>query len=347
MTLGILGGGQLGMLLAEAAKSLKIKTVVLDAAADCPAKKTANRLITAPVTDEKAAVELARACDVVTLEWELIPASLLAKVEAVKPLHPSSTELAIIQDRLKQKEFLAKHGIAQAPFAAPGRAGVKLPARLKKRGGGYDGKGQWRITSPNDPALTAEKDCVLEEEVRFDREVSVILARTAKGEVKFFPPAENQHRNGILHLTSAPAKIPLEGFETARKIAERLGHVGVLTVEFFQVGNLLLVNEIAPRVHNSGHWTLGGCSISQFEQHVRAVCGLPLLEPQTQRAAVMVNLLGDLWAKGEPDFKKLEREPDVKLWLYGKSAAKPGRKMGHFVVYDGGPQRAEKLLAAL
>lgn len=343
MILGILGGGQLGMLLAEAAKALGHKTVVLDPSQDCPASKAADKTITASFAD--GVEQVARQSDVVTLEWELIPAPLLKKVEALKPLHPGSVELAIIQDRLKQKQFLAEHGIAQAPFAKEGA--VKFPARLKKRGGGYDGKGNWRVKSQAELDALDRADTILEEEVRFNREVSVILARTAQGEVKFFPPAENIHVNGVLHLTKAPAEIPLEGFEIARKIASALGHVGVLTVEFFEVKGRLLVNEIAPRVHNSGHWTLGGCSVSQFEQHVRAVCGLPLLEPKAKSAAVMVNLLGDLWTKGLPDFTKLEREQDVKLWLYGKSAAKPGRKMGHFVVYSGGVERAEKLLASL
>ena len=339
MKLGILGGGQLGRYIAESAKTLGIGTAVLDPAADCPAAKAADELITADVKDAKAAVELARRCDVVTLEWELIPSQVLRQVEAVKPLHPGADELHVIQDRLRQKEFLAANGFPQAPF---GKA-AKLPARLKTRGGGYDGKGQWRIAKPQDlegkPA-----DTVLEQEIAFDREFSVILTRARDGRVEWFPPAQNEHRGGILHLSRAPVDVPAEAREIAARIAERLGHVGTIAVEFFDVGGKALVNEIAPRVHNSGHWTMAGTNVSQFEQHVRAVCGLPLLPVEVKTPVVMVNLLGDLWAKGEPDWTKLE---GAKLYLYGKASAKPGRKMGHFLVQGDDPARAEALFRSL
>ncbi len=340
-TIGILGGGQLGRFIAEAARPLGLKTIVLDPVADCPAAKAADRFIQAGMTEVPAFLELASASDVVTLEWELIPAEVLEQVAAVKPLRPGAEELRIIQDRLTQKEFLAKRGFPQARYEAIDAAGGLRPAArgiLKRRRHGYDGKGQARL--PEDFARAAEvlaAPCVLEERVDFARELSVILARGLDGEVRFFPLAENLHRNGILHATIAPAPAP-PGLERAamtlaRGVAEAFGHVGVMAVELFETqSGELLVNEVAPRVHNSGHFTLGACRTSQFEQHVRAVCGLPLGDPAQEKPAVMVNLLGELWAKGEPRWDILRACPQARLHLYGKVKAAPGRKMGHITI---------------
>lgn len=360
-TLGILGGGQLGRLIAEAARGLGWKTAALDAAKDSPALQVVDLPVVGPVDDAASAVKLAKASDVVTLEWELIPAPVLEEVVKLKPLYPGPAVLAVIQDRLTQKDFLKKNGFPQTEY---GRAHSAkdlpfYPILVKRRRHGYDGKGQARLSSPADAAKNAaifDAPCVWEKFVPFEKEVSVILARDRDGAVAVYPVAENLHRGGILHATFAPARVDAavarRAEELARGVAAALGHVGVMAVEMFLLADgTLLVNEIAPRVHNSGHYTLGACATSQFEQHARAVGGLPL-GPVTQKApAVMVNLLGDLWEKGEPDWKSLEKVPGLTLHLYGKASARPGRKMGHYtVVGDAAPaewDRADERLAAL
>lgn len=352
-TIGILGGGQLGLMLASAARPMGYRTVVLDPTPGCPAAAASDRQIVADVGDLGAALELAAASDVVTLEWELIPAEVLAQVEKVKPLYPSAAVLGIIQDRLTQKEFLKKNGFPQAPYLAVNDlsslqdAGDKLgyPCILKRRRQGYDGKGQ--IGLPDAAALGQAADilkapCVLEAKIDFSKEISVILARGRDGEIAVYPVAENAHRNGILYTTRAPAQIArviqekAEGFAIA--LAKSLNHVGVMAVEMFLAGDgELLINEIAPRVHNSGHFTLGACATSQFEQHLRAVCGLPLGDTRLRTPAVMLNLLGDLWAAGEPRWEKLSAYPNIKLHLYGKAKPAPGRKMGHLLLLGAEP----------
>ena len=341
-TLGILGGGQLGRLLAEAAATLGYRTAALDASAKSPALQIVDIPIIGAVDDPLAAMELAEASNLLTLEWELIPVKVLETVAKARPLYPAPSVLAVIQDRLTQRNFLAKHGFPQTPYGEAATAtGWKYPVILKRRTHGYDGKGQCRLESAADAPKAAEvlqAPCVWEKKVDFKAELSVILARGRDGGIAVYPVAENAHRDGVLHATLAPARIEKDveaaAIALAKKIAEALGHVGVMAVEMFLLhDDSLLVNEIAPRVHNSGHYTLGGCAVSQFEQHVRAVCGLPLGETRLlEGRAAMVNLLGDLWAKGEPQWARLDAIPGATLHLYGKSDARPGRKMGHYTV---------------
>lgn len=365
-TLGILGGGQLGRFLALSARQLGLRSVVLDPVADCPASQAADEFVRAPLEDAKAAADLARRCDVVTLEWELIPLETLKAVEALRPLRPGSRELSCIQDRLNQKRFLGEKDFPQTAFLPvegalalePAARRLGYPCLLKRRRGGYDGKGQLRLGAPSDLALAADilrAPCLLEAWTPFEREISVVLARSLEGELAFYPTAENIHEGGILRATLAPARVPEEVERRARSLAgalaEAFRHVGVMAVEFFLLsGGRLLVNEIAPRVHNSGHYTMGACSVSQFEQHVRAAAGLPLGSTEQSTPAVMINLLGELWSVGEPDWKVLE-EPGVSLFLYGKKTAAPGRKMGHFLVMgpdlDANLKRGEELLRKL
>lgn len=340
-TLGILGGGQLGRLIAEAARALGYRTAALDADPRSPALQIVDEPVVGPVSDPSAGARLAVASDLVTLEWELIPAAVLQEVARLKPLYPAPSVLAIISDRLTQKRFLDTHGYPQTEYGEATTATVfSYPVVVKRRTHGYDGKGQARLSSSQDLATVGElltAPCVWEKFVRFEKEISVILARGHDGRVEVFPVAENLHRDGVLHATRSPAQVSEDvsarAVDLARRIAASLGHVGVLAVEMFLLpGGALLVNEIAPRVHNSGHFTLGGCNVSQFEQHVRAVAGLPLLPPVLLGTSLMVNLLGDVWKHGEPDWKLLERVPGLSLILYGKSSARPGRKMGHYVV---------------
>jgi 5-(carboxyamino)imidazole ribonucleotide synthase len=360
-TLGILGGGQLGRLIAQAAKDLGYRTAALDAAKDSPALQIVDEPVVGSVDDPAAGRRLAEISDLVTLEWELIAAPVLAEVAARKPLFPAPRVLAVIRDRLVQREFLKKNGFPQTEHGAA--SSVKdlpyYPVIVKRRTHGYDGKGQARLDSAADAAKAADvlaAPCVWEKIVPFEKEISVILARDRRGEVAVYPVAENLHRGGVLHATRAPAQIPEKAArraeELARGVASVLGHVGVMAVEMFLLEDGgLLVNEVAPRVHNSGHFTLGACAVSQFEQHVRAVCGLPLGSPAMTEPAVMVNLLGDLWKNGEPDWSAVDGVARLTRVMYGKAAARPGRKMGHYVVIGSGAPdewcRADERLAAL
>ncbi|NNN07262.1 MAG: 5-(carboxyamino)imidazole ribonucleotide synthase [Elusimicrobia bacterium] len=360
-TLGILGGGQLGRLLAEAARALGYRTAALDAAADAPALQFVDVPVVGSVDDPAAARRLAQASDLLTLEWELIASSVLEEAARLRPLYPAPSVLAVLRDRKTQREFLARHGFAQTEWgAAQSAADVPYyPVIVKRRTHGYDGKGQARLTGAADAAAPVnifDAPCVWEKIVPFEKEISVILARGRDGKTAAYPIAENLHRGGILHATRAPAHVSEEtaakAVALAHDIAEALGHVGVLAVELFALpGGGLLVNEIAPRVHNSGHYTLNACACSQFEQHVRAVAGLPLGPVDMKGPAVMVNLLGELWANGEPDWSVLNGVPGLSLRLYGKSSARPGRKMGHYVVVGDAAQgewrRADERLAAL
>jgi len=348
-TLGILGGGQLGRFLALAARDLGWKTAALDPSADSPALQVVDTPMVGAVDDVDAAARLAGASDIVTLEWEMIALPVLEKVASLRPLHPSPSVLAFIQDRLVQRRFLAKHGFPQTEYAEANSPG-DLPSHaviLKRRKHGYDGKGQARLDPPADLSKAAQvlmQPCIWEKIVPFQKEISVILARTKEGRTSVFPVAENIHRNGILLATRAPAEIPSptarRATALALEVAQALGHVGVMAVEMFLLADgALLINEIAPRVHNSGHYTMGACTTSQFEQHVRAVCGLPFGETQG-KPAVMVNLMGELWNNGEPDWDLLGRIPGLAIHLYGKSEARPRRKMGHYTVV--GPAAAEE-----
>ena len=359
-TLGILGGGQLGRLIAQAARGLGYRTAALDADPNSPALQVVDRPVVGAVDDPAACLRLAEASDLVTLEWELIPAPALAAVEKVRPLLPGSSVLKVIQDRLEQKRFLERNGFPQTPFGEAATAeGLDYPVVIKRRRHGYDGKGQCVVRSAADApkaAATLEAPCVWEKLVDFEREVSVILARAADGRTACYPLAENLHRGGVLHATRVPARVAPGVEERARALAlraaEALGMVGVMAVEMFLTRDgRLLVNEIAPRVHNSGHYTLGACVTSQFEQHARAVCGLPLGSTEAIGPATMVNLMGDLWSGGEPRWEALDAVPRCVLHLYGKSSARPGRKMGHYtVVGPGAPEefdRADERLRAL
>lgn len=367
-TLGVLGGGQLGRMLMVEAHRMGYRVHVLDPDPDCPCAPHADRFIQARFDDAEAALRLAEGCDVLTLETEHIPADVLDEVARVRPLHPGPDVLRTIQDRLAQRRFLAELGAPQPRFAAVDSLGsleaalaeVGAPAILKARRGGYDGKGQVRIKSPDDARAAWEAvgvPSVLEAFIPFEKEVSVVLARDHDSEVVAWPLAENVHVHGVLHTTRVPAdagpNLAAEALALATRIVEALDHVGVAAVEMFVHDGGLLVNEVAPRTHNTGHFTLGAAETSQFEQHLRAVCGLPLGETTLHRPVAMVNLLGDLWADdGEtpPDWSPA-LGAEAKLHLYGKRHARRGRKMGHVLVLAddaGGALRgAEAVHAAL
>ena len=367
-TLGVMGGGQLGRMMALAARRMGYRLVVLDPSPRCPTAQVADGFVVGALDDLDSARHLARQVDVITLDTEHVPADILDELENMVPVRPGASVLRTINDRQTQKQFLDKLGLPQAKWApasteaeiAQALGKVGTPAILKVRRAGYDGKGQVRIeTAPDANAALAKlrgAPAVAEELVRFTREISVILARGIGGEVRIYPIAENVHRRHILHTTRAPAPMTPAGKQKAEQIAvtiaEALGHVGVICVELFELADgRLLVNEIAPRTHNSGHYTWGACVTSQFEQHVRAVFGLPLGDPRAMCGAVMVNLIGDLWQKGPPSWREVLARPEARLHLYGKDAPAPGRKMGHVLLLDDDTDRAlataEQLIQAL
>lgn len=350
-TIGILGGGQLGKMLALEARRMGYRIVVLDPLADCPAKALADAVVVAELSDAAAAVRLAEQADVVTIETEHVPWQVLQQVAAVRPLRPGWRVLQMVQDRWHQREFLREHGLPMPQCMAVSSLGalqeadaaLGRPFVLKTRTGGYDGKGQVRVLpgmSLEDAwQAVGERPCVAEAFVHFVGEVSIVLARGADGAMAAWPLAQNVHKSGILHTTTMPAQVPdsvlQEADRLGRQIAQGLDLVGVTAVELFLLadGNLL-VNEIAPRVHNSGHVTLDAAATSQFEQHLRAICGLPLGATELLEPAIMLNLLGDVWQQGQPNWLGVLREPSARLHLYGKKDARPGRKMGHVVVLD-------------
>jgi 5-(carboxyamino)imidazole ribonucleotide synthase len=367
-TIGMLGGGQLGRYALMAARVMGFRTIVLEPDPEAPAGAVADEHLVAGYDDPEALARLAQVCSVVTTEFENPPAEAMAVLARSVRVAPSSTTVGIAQDRGLEKEFLSSVGVPVGPFARVDAAvlgvGVDspeefarddcLPGLLKTNRGGYDGKGQ-RAVDDHDGLWGAWRaldgvDCVLERRLSLLTEVSVIVARTADGSVTTYPVAENQHVDGILDVTVVPARIdPVladRAVGLAMTVADALGYVGVLAVEMFVVdgeaGPDLLVNEIAPRPHNSGHWTLDGARTDQFAQQVRAVCGLSLGDTSmTAGGVAMVNLLGDLWAGGEPDWTAALAEPSARLHLYGKSTARPGRKMGHLTVVDDDPGSAE------
>lgn len=347
-TIGILGGGQLGAMLLTEARRMGYKVHAMDADGEAPCAKRADHFVHAPLSDAAAAARMAQGCDVVTIETEHVAAEVLDALAKAHTTRPGAQVLRDINDRLAQRRFLAKHGLPQPAWAAvddlaslqEGLAQVGAPAILKTRKGGYDGKGQVRLKAASDAAAAWAKQphpAVLEAFVPFEKEVSVVLARGADGQVAAWPLAENVHKDGILHTTQVPARVSPAIAQQALAIATQtvtaLGHVGVAAVEMFLVDGRLLINEVAPRTHNSGHVTLGGSATSQFEQHLRAICGLPLGDPSMPKPTVMINLLGDLWpANGQPDWSGVLADPHAKLHLYGKKVARPGRKMGHILV---------------
>ncbi|WP_435257667.1 5-(carboxyamino)imidazole ribonucleotide synthase [Thioclava sp. FR2] len=340
-TIGILGGGQLGRMLSVAASRLGFKTHIFEPGQNPPAGHVADKVTTAPYEDLAALRAFAESVDVITYEFENVPASSLDALEAVRPIRPNRKALAISQDRIPEKDFLTSLGLQTAPYARvtdadslnDAIAKIGLPAILKTTRLGYDGKGQARIMSPEDApaALAAMKgaEAVLEGFVDFKFEASVIAARGLDGSVSCFDPGENVHRNGILHTTTVPARLTsfqrTDAVLLAARILNALEYVGVMGVELFVTANGLIVNEIAPRVHNSGHWTQQGCAIDQFEQHIRAVAGWPLGDGSRFADVVMENLIGD-------DVNRvpgLAKEKNVSIHLYGKADVKAGRKMGH------------------
>ncbi len=340
-TIGILGGGQLGRMLAVAASRLGLRTHIYDPTPAPPAGDVAHLLTTAAWDDPAALTAFATSVDVVTYEFENIPTAALDAIEALCPIRPNRRALAISQDRIAEKTFLNSILLTTAPYAAvtsmadldAAIARIGTPAILKTTRLGYDGKGQARLASAADAgaalAAMAGADAVLEGFVAFDREVSVIAARGLGGQIAAYDPGENVHENGILRTTTVPARLSAalasDAVLIAAKILNALDYVGVLGVELFVTPQGLIVNEIAPRVHNSGHWTQNGCAVDQFEQHIRAVAGWPLGDGSRQADVVMQNLIGDDIAR----VPAIAREPGVALHLYGKPEARAGRKMGH------------------
>lgn len=339
-TIGILGGGQLGRMLSVAASRLGYRCHIFEPGA-APAGDVAHQVTTAPYEDEEALRAFARTVDVITYEFENVPTAALDILESLRPIRPNRRALAVSQDRISEKAFLNDLGLQTAPWAAVNseadlRAAAEtlgLPAILKTTRLGYDGKGQVRLDRPADiaPAWAAMHGtaAILEGFVAFDREVSVIAARGLDGQVACFDPGENIHRDGILRTTTVPSRLsPAQRADAvlmAARILNALDYVGVLGVELFVTARGLLVNEIAPRVHNSGHWTQQGCAVDQFEQHIRAVSGLPLGDGNRHADVVMENLIGDDVLR-VPDLLKAR---DTAVHLYGKGAPRPGRKMGH------------------
>jgi 5-(carboxyamino)imidazole ribonucleotide synthase len=345
-TLGVLGSGQLGRMFAIAARRMGYRVHTLSPDYDTPTGQVADREVTAAYDDLDAVRGFARAVDVVTFEFENVSFAATEAASQHAPVRPAGSVLHTTQNRLREKGFLAASGFPVAPFAAVRSLAelsaaldeIGAPAVLKTAGWGYDGKGQARIAGPGEAAAAwaaiGGQEAILEAFVDFDREVSVVAARGLDGSFAHFGVIENHHRHHILDVSTAPADVPAEvereALEIARGILEQLGVVGVLAVEMFLTRDgRLLVNELAPRPHNSGHLTFDACITSQFEQQLRAICGLPLGSTELLRPAAMANLLGDLWSHGDPDWAAACRDPDVKLHLYGKAAARPGRKMGH------------------
>ena len=345
-TIGILGGGQLGRMLAVAASRLGLKSHIYSDEPDAPAFDVAASNTVGSYADAAALARFAASVDVVTCEFENVPAATLEACSRVKTVFPGAKSFAVAQDRLAEKDFISALGIAVAPYAAidnldqldAALAALKPPAILKTRRLGYDGKGQVMIRDRAEAEAAwrgiGQVPAVLEGLVLFEREVSVIAVRAGDGAFKVYDLTENTHQSGILAISKVPAQncpaLLAEATDIANNIAEALQHVGVLAVELFQreEGNRpsLIVNEIAPRVHNSGHWTLDACAVSQFENHVRAIAGWPLGDTARHSDAVMTNLIGSDVEK----WRTLAAEPMTSVHLYGKQEARPGRKMGHF-----------------
>ena len=365
-TVGVLGSGQLGRMFAIAARRMGYRVHTLSPDYDTPTGQVADREITAAYDDLDAVRHFARGVDVVTFEFENVSAAAAEAAAGHAPVRPAGAVLHTTQNRLREKGFLAGAGVPVAPFAAvrslpelhAALAAIGVPAVLKTAGWGYDGKGQVKIDSPGEAAAAWEavggsggREAILEGFVDFDREVSVVAARGLDGGFAHFGVIENRHHRHILDVSTAPAAVPpavaRQAVEIARGILEGLGVVGVLAVEMFLTRDgRLLVNELAPRPHNSGHLTFDACVTSQFEQQLRAICGLPLGSTELLRPAAMANLLGDLWVRGEPDWAAACAFPDVKLHLYGKADARPGRKMGHLTALAATPEEALRRVTA-
>ncbi|HWA28232.1 MAG TPA: 5-(carboxyamino)imidazole ribonucleotide synthase [Lacunisphaera sp.] len=367
-TIGVLGGGQLGRMLAQAVKRLGGRIHVYEPQERCPAGAVADQEVNAPYEDLAALSAFAGECEVVTYEFENVPSAPLRAIAGLTKLRPHWGVLETAQNRSREKNWLRANGFPHARFAevagsgdlAVGIEAVGVPCVVKTADFGYDGKGQLKVMTAADlPAALKRfggQPVVIEQFVDFACEVSAVVARTEQGETAVFPVAENIHTNHILDFSIVPARVPVAVSHAAeamaRKIADRIGLVGVLGVEFFVTkAGEVLVNELAPRTHNSGHYTLDACATSQFEQQARAICGLSLGPVTLQSPVVMVNVLGDAWSTGEPNWAALANDPKVRLHLYGKAEARPGRKMGHFNVLAADAEtalrEARRLKAAL
>ncbi|MFP4204223.1 MAG: 5-(carboxyamino)imidazole ribonucleotide synthase [Opitutales bacterium] len=353
-TIGILGGGQLGRMLILAGRAMGYRFHVFEPNGPSSAGMVADREFNAAYSDTGALREFADSVDLITLEFENIPSEALTALEASKPVMPGRAALETCQNRQREKDFLKANDLPCVPFEYAASAAelaeaierIGFPCVLKTADFGYDGKGQIKLEDRGAmPAaalweqLGAPPRVVVEHWLEHRGEFSVICARKSDGSTHTFPMAENEHRHHILHASFLPARadatVQAEGAAHARKIAELLGVIGLISVEFFLDGdNRLKINEMAPRPHNSGHYTIDACRTSQFEQHIRAIADLPFGATELLCPAVMVNLLGDIWSKGSPDWSRLLDDPRVKLHLYDKGTPRPGRKMGHFTVLD-------------
>jgi 5-(carboxyamino)imidazole ribonucleotide synthase len=362
-TIGVLGSGQLGRMFAIAARRMGYRVHTFSPDDDTPTGQVSDLEVTAGYGDIEALTRFARGVQVVTLEFENVPADAMQAVERYVPVRPGAEALHVAQQRAREKAFLRTHGFPTVPFARATTldelraaiAEVGTPAVVKKAAFGYDGKGQHKVTRPSDAdeiwASVAGQEVVVERYVGLQSEISVIAARGLDGRTVEYVPFENRHANHILDVTTAPASVPAataaRAVDIARGILRALDYVGVLCVEFFvTTDDALVVNELAPRPHNSGHLTFDAAVTSQFEQQVRAVCGLPLGDATLLRPAAMANLLGDLWEDGEPDWARALTYPGVKLHLYGKASPRPGRKMGHLTAMAASVAEAQDTVVA-
>ena len=368
-TLGMLGGGQLGRFFVSAAHEMGYQVWVLDPDRNSPAAQLAERHFCVAYDDYAALDAFAQGCAAITTEFENVPADTLDYLAKFVPVRPHAAAVAVCQNRIAEKSFLRDNGFPHGPFIAVNNendlktAPASLfPAILKVARFGYDGKGQATVNNVEEALLAfgqfKGEHCVLEQRLSLDYEVSVVLARDENGKVACFPTGENQHTRGILDVSIVPARttgcVKSDAEDVAARIAEKLGYIGTMGVEFFVSRGQLIVNEMAPRPHNSGHYTIDACVTNQFEQQVRALCGLPLGEARAHSASVMVNLLGDLWYENgdpgstyrEPDWSVLHAIPNLKLHLYGKHHARPGRKMGHFTVIGDNSEQVQKAALA-
>ncbi len=359
-TIGVLGSGQLGRMFAIAARRLGYRVHTYSPDRDTPTGQIADIEIDAPYEDLDRVRAFAAGVDVVTFEFENVPAPTAEAAASAAPVRPAGLVLHTTQHRLREKTFLESHGFPVTKFAAirqPGDLAAAWPgfgsAILKTAGFGYDGKGQYRVTSLAEAEAAwvamGQQEAVLEALVDFEAELSVVAVRSEDGNCVFYTPSANSHVAGILDISVAPSQFPAavasEAQDIARGLLEQLDVVGVLCVEFFLTrDHRLLINELAPRPHNSGHLTIDACITSQFEQQLRAVCNLPLGSTEMLRPAAMANLLGDVWGDSEPDWASALAMPEVKLHLYGKLAARPGRKMGHLTATAATPTQAERLV---
>jgi len=348
-TLGILGSGQLGRMFALEAKRMGYRVHTFSPEKDSPCGQVADLEFIGSYEDVERAREFAKGVDVITFEFENISSDVAKALEEVVPTRPNARSLHIAQNRLREKTFLQYHKLPVTPFVKVDSAktvlqavtDLGLPLVLKTAGFGYDGKGQSIVRTAEEAIAAFTKmdveEAIAEKFIEFDLEISVVAARGVSGEFVAYPAVQNIHRRHILDVTFAPAAIDAsieeEAKETTRAVMQELNYVGTLCIEFFVTREgKLLINEIAPRPHNSGHWTIDACVTNQFEQQVRAVCGLPLGSTEQLKPAAMVNLLGDIWTSGEPAWTVVLQDADAKIHLYGKKDARPGRKMGHITV---------------